>query len=71
MARVEHLDDSFGTESTEVESDKRDSLEDGGSSVKMDTFRVRVTKCTRHPVISPTSHAVTASSRHAEAKLFI
>ena len=41
MARVEHLDDSFGTESTEVESDKRDSLEDGGSSVKMDTYRVR------------------------------
>jgi hypothetical protein len=30
-----------------------------------------ITKCTRHPVISLTSHAVTASSRHAEAKLFI
>jgi hypothetical protein len=30
-----------------------------------------ITKCTRHPVISPTSHAVTATSRHAEAKLFI
>ena len=33
--------------------------------------KVRLTKCTRHPVISPTSHAVTATSRHAEAKLFI
>ena len=41
MARVEHLDDSVGTESTEAESDKRDSLEDGGSSVKMNTYRVR------------------------------
>ena len=41
MATVEHLDDSFNTESTEVESDKRDNLEDGGSSVKMNTYRVR------------------------------
>ena len=30
-----------------------------------------ITKCTRHPVISPTSHEVAATSSHAEAKLFI
>ena len=34
-------------------------------------WRRSVTKCTRHPVISPTSHEVAATSSHAEAKLFI